>query len=33
MAVTSFQDVTLADADRDWDGDPAAHRVDKLTAS
>ena len=27
MAVTSFQDFTLADADRDWDGDAADKRV------
>jgi len=29
MAVTSFQDFTLADADREWDGDAADRRVRK----
>ena len=27
MAVTSFQDLPLADRDRDWDGDAADRRV------
>ena len=27
MAVTSFQDLPLADRDRDWDGDAAEKRV------
>jgi hypothetical protein len=27
MAVTSFQDLPLADRDRDWDGDAAEQRV------
>ena len=27
MAVTSFQDLPLADRDRDWDGDAAERRV------
>jgi hypothetical protein len=29
MAVTSFQDFDLADADREWDGDAADKRVRK----
>ena len=29
MAVTSFQDFDLADADREWDGDAAEKRVRK----
>ena len=29
MAVTSFQDLPLADRDRDWDGDAAEKRVRK----
>ena len=29
MAVTSFQDFNLADADREWDGDAADKRVRK----
>ena len=29
MAVTSFKDFDLADADREWDGDAAAKRVRK----
>ena len=29
MAVTSFQDLDLADADREWDGDAADKRVRK----
>ena len=29
MAVTSFQDLPLADRDREWDGDPAEGRVRK----
>ena len=27
MAVTSFQDFNLADADREWDGDAADKRI------
>jgi hypothetical protein len=29
MAVTSFQDFNLADADREWDGDAADKRIRK----
>jgi hypothetical protein len=29
MAVTAFQDLTLADRDRNWDGDAAEKRVRK----
>ena len=29
MAVTSFQDFDLADADREWDGDAADKRLRK----
>ena len=29
MAVTSFKDFDLADADREWDGDAAEKRVRK----
>jgi hypothetical protein len=31
MAVTSFQDFDLADADREWDGEAAEKRVRKWT--
>lgn len=33
MAVTSFQDLPLADRDREWDGDAADKRVRKLTGA
>jgi hypothetical protein len=33
MAVTSFQDFNLADADREWDGDAADKRVRKLVGA
>ena len=29
MAVTSFKDFDLADADREWDGDAAEKRIRK----
>jgi len=29
MSVTAFQDLPLADRDRDWDGDAAEKRVRK----
>jgi hypothetical protein len=33
MAVTAFQDLPLADRDRDWDGDAAAKRVRSFTGA
>jgi hypothetical protein len=33
MAVTSFQDLPLADRDREWDGDAADKRVRKLAGA
>jgi hypothetical protein len=33
MTVTSFQDLPLADRDREWDGDAAEKRVRKLAGA